>query len=61
MFSQEYYHRVEDVRQFHLQNKTYSGGGTLAYAEELERTDQDWWKEQFKDWQGSELVLKFIE
>jgi hypothetical protein len=187
MFSQEYYHRVEGVRQFHLQNKTYSGGGTLAYAEEikalaekhnaktlldygcgkglhyepgsiinfgpanqtfdeylsltsvykfdpcvekfevyppldskfdaviaiqslsaiptedlaavvihlmsmttkfcfigtnlklgkkkkrgidegreytaeeLERTDPNWWKEQFKDWQGSELVLKFIE
>lgn len=35
MFSQEYYHRVEGVRQFHLQNKTYSGGGTLAYAEEI--------------------------
>ena len=26
-----------------------------------DRLDPDWWKEQFKDWQGSELVLKFIE
>lgn len=35
MFSQEYYNRVEGIRQFHLQNKTYSGGGTLAYADEI--------------------------
>jgi hypothetical protein len=26
-----------------------------------DRLDPDWWKEQFKGWQGSELVLKFIE
>ena len=40
MFSQEYYHRVEGVRQFHLQNKTYSGGGTLAYADEIKALAQ---------------------
>ena len=26
-----------------------------------DRLNPEWWKEQFKDWQGSELVLKFIE
>ena len=26
-----------------------------------DRLDPEWWKEQFKDWQGSELVLKFID
>jgi hypothetical protein len=26
-----------------------------------DRLDPEWWKEQFKDWKDSELVLKFIE
>lgn len=33
----------------------------LAKYYEGDRVDPEWWKEQFKDWQGSELVLKFIE
>ena len=33
----------------------------LAEYYAQDRLDPDWWKEQFKNWQGSELVLKFID
>jgi hypothetical protein len=35
------------------------GIDTSQYFKE-NRDNPEWWKEQFKDWQGSELVLKFI-
>ena len=40
-----------------------SKGGNIDNTEYYkgDRLDPEWWKEQFKDWQGSELVLKFIE
>ena len=41
--------------------KASKGDHTLAEHFKADRLDPDWWKEQFKGWQGSELVLKFIE
>ena len=41
--------------------KASKGDHTLDQYFKADRLDPDWWKEQFKDWQGSELVLKFIE
>jgi hypothetical protein len=41
--------------------KASKGDPTLAEYYKGDRVDPDWWKEQFKGWQGSELVLKFIE
>ena len=41
--------------------KSSKGDHTLAEHFKADRLDPDWWKEQFKGWQGSELVLKFIE
>ena len=41
--------------------KSSKGDHTLAEYFKADRLDPDWWKEQFKGWQGSELVLKFIE
>lgn len=35
MYSKRYYEVIESVKQFHLENKTYSGGGTLGYAEDI--------------------------
>lgn len=37
MYSPGYYQVVEKVKIFHRQNKTYSGGGTLAYADEIKK------------------------
>lgn len=37
MYSSGYYKVVEKVKLFHQQNKTYSGGGTLAYAEDIKQ------------------------
>jgi hypothetical protein len=37
MFSQEYYSAVDKMKKYHLENKTYSGGGTLAYAEIIKK------------------------
>jgi len=41
--------------------KASKGNHSLDQYFKSDRLDPDWWKEQFKDWQGSELVLKFIE
>ena len=41
--------------------KASKGNPALAEYYKGDRLDPDWWKEQFKGWQGSELVLKFIE
>ena len=41
--------------------KASKGDPTLAEYYKGDRVDPEWWKEQFKGWQGSELVLKFIE
>ncbi len=35
MYSQAYYDVIESVKKFHLENKVYSGGGTLAYADDI--------------------------
>jgi hypothetical protein len=35
MYSKRYYEIVESVKKFHLENKTYSGGGTLGYAHDI--------------------------
>ena len=35
MYSNRYYEVIESVKKFHLENKTYSGGGTLAYAQDI--------------------------
>ena len=37
------------------------GNGVDDGSYKGDRLDPEWWKEQFKDWQGSELVLKFID
>jgi hypothetical protein len=41
--------------------KSSKGNPALAEYYKGDRVDPDWWNEQFKGWQGSELVLKFIE
>ena len=41
--------------------KASKGDPTLAEYYKGDRVDPEWWKEQFRGWQGSELVLKFIE
>ena len=41
--------------------KASKGDPTLAEYNKGDRVDPEWWKEQFKGWHGSELVLKFIE
>jgi hypothetical protein len=41
--------------------KASKGNPALAEYYKGDRLDPDWWKEQFKGWQGSELVLKFIK
>lgn len=35
MYSKRYYEIIESVTKFHLENKSYSGGGTLGYADEI--------------------------
>ena len=42
-------------------NAAKGGNGVDDGSYKGDRLDPEWWKEQFKDWQGSELVLKFIE
>jgi len=37
MYSNRYYQIVESVKKFHKENKTYSGGGTLRYAEDIQK------------------------
>lgn len=37
MYSKAYYDVIENVKKFHLQNKVYSGGGTLAYADDIKQ------------------------
>ena len=41
--------------------KSSKGDSALDQYFKGDRLDPDWWKEQFKDWQGSELMLKFID
>lgn len=41
--------------------KSSKGDHTLVEYFKADRLDPKWWEEQFNGWQGSELVLKFIE